>query len=128
MVDLVTAGMSSDSFFSYLRDAVGSLSDDLATLVYYPISIPTGTALGTLNINFNLLDYTLGQTAPDLNALAEASQSSSAWRPGANRRTGSATGRLDRDGSGRPQVVPLASTPRCWVWRKCCQACSPTLG
>ncbi|HET8869051.1 MAG TPA: alkaline phosphatase D family protein, partial [Aquabacterium sp.] len=71
MVDLVTAGMSSDSFFSYLRDAVGSLSADLATLVYYPISIPTGTALGTLNIKFNLLDYTMGQTAPDLNALAE---------------------------------------------------------
>jgi len=71
MVDLVTAGMSSDSFFSYLRDAVGSLSADLATLVYYPISIPTGTALGTLNINFNLLDYTLGQAVPDVNALAE---------------------------------------------------------
>lgn len=71
MVDLVTAGMSSDSFFSYLRDAVGSLSSDLATLVYYPISIPTGTPLGTLNITFNLLDYTMGQTAPDLNALAE---------------------------------------------------------
>lgn len=71
MVDLVTAGMSSDSFFSYLRDAVGSLSSDLATLVYYPISIPTGTPLGTLNITFNLLDYTMGQTAPTLDLLAE---------------------------------------------------------
>ena len=71
MVDLVTAGMSSDSFFSYLRDAVGSLSTDLATLVYYPISIPTGTPLGTLNITFNLLDYTMGQTAPTLDLLAD---------------------------------------------------------
>ncbi|MDE2594242.1 MAG: alkaline phosphatase D family protein [Burkholderiales bacterium] len=71
MVDLVTAGMSSDSFFSYLRDAVGSLSTDLATLVYYPLSIPTGTALGTLNITFDLLDYTMGQSAPTLDLLAE---------------------------------------------------------
>ncbi|MGE5450441.1 MAG: alkaline phosphatase D family protein [Acidobacteriota bacterium] len=71
MVDLVTAGMSSDSFFSYLRDAVGSLSADLATLVYYPISLPTGTALGTLNITFNLLDYTMGQAAPTLDLLAD---------------------------------------------------------
>lgn len=71
MVDLVTAGMSSDSFFSYLRDAVGSLSSDLATLVYYPLSIPTGTPFGTLSITFNLLDYTMGRSAPTLDALAE---------------------------------------------------------
>lgn len=71
MVDLVTAGMSSDSFFSYLRDAVGSLSSDLATLVYYPLSIPTGTPFGTLSISFNLLDYTMGRSAPTLDALAE---------------------------------------------------------
>ena len=71
MVDLVTAGMSSDSFFSYLRDAVGSLSSDLATLVYYPLTIPTGTAYGSISINFNLLDYTMGRSTPSLSALAE---------------------------------------------------------
>ena len=71
MVDLVTAGMSSDSFFSYLRDAVGSLSSDLATLVYYPLTIPTGTAYGSISITFNLLDYTMGRSTPSLSALAE---------------------------------------------------------
>lgn len=71
MVDLVTAGQSSDSFFSYLRDAVGSLSSDLATLVYYPLTIPTGTAIGNLSISFNLLDYTMGRSSPTLEALAE---------------------------------------------------------
>lgn len=39
--------------------------------MYYPISIPTGTPLGTLNITFNLLDYTMGQTAPTLDLLAD---------------------------------------------------------
>ena len=57
MVDLVTAGMSSDSFFSYLRDTVGSLSSDLATLVYFLLSI--ATPFGTLGIKMDLLDYTL---------------------------------------------------------------------
>lgn len=70
MVDIVTAGMSSDSFFSYLKAQVGGLSADLATLVYYPLSIPVA-GVGTLNINFNLLDYTFGKTAPNLDALAE---------------------------------------------------------
>ena len=69
MVDLVTAGMSSDSFFSYLRDTVGSLSSDLATLVYYPLSI--ATPFGTLNIKMDLLDYTLGRGAPSVDALAD---------------------------------------------------------
>lgn len=70
MVDLVTAGMSSDSFFSYLRDAVGSLSADLANLIYRDISIPV-TGLGTLSVKFDLLDYTMGRSAPTLDNLAE---------------------------------------------------------
>ncbi|WP_022981983.1 alkaline phosphatase [Ideonella sp. B508-1] len=69
MVDLVTAGMSSDSFFSYLSSAVGELSAELATLVVYTLSIPT--AAGTLSVPFNLLDYTLGKATPTLDSLAE---------------------------------------------------------
>ncbi|KAB0573902.1 phosphodiesterase [Ideonella dechloratans] len=69
MVDLVTAGMSSDSFFSYLSSAVGDLSAELATLVVYTLSIPT--AAGTLSVPFNLLDYTLGKATPTLDSLAE---------------------------------------------------------
>ncbi|QIL43579.1 phosphodiesterase [Acidovorax sp. HDW3] len=60
MVDLVTAGVSSDSFFTYLKDQVGSLSSDLAPLVYYPLDIATGTQWGTVRVNVNLLDYTMG--------------------------------------------------------------------
>ncbi|MDN3576894.1 alkaline phosphatase D family protein [Chitinimonas viridis] len=71
MVDLVTAGVSSDSFFSYLKDAVGSLSASLATLVYYPLTVPV-TGLGDVVLNVNLLDYTLGKAAPTAASLAES--------------------------------------------------------
>ncbi len=63
MVDLVTAGVSSDSFFNYLKDAVGSLSQSLATLVHYPLSLPVPGA-GTVALSVNLLDYTLGAATP----------------------------------------------------------------
>ena len=72
MVDLVTAGVSSDSFFSYLRDAVGKLSQDLAPLVYYPLRIDAGADLGPLTVNLNMLDYTMGGgQMPGLDELAE---------------------------------------------------------
>jgi alkaline phosphatase D len=69
MVDLVTAGISSDSFFSYLRDAASTLGD-IGTLVSYPVAVPV-TGLGTINLNFNLLDYTMGKAAPTAASLAE---------------------------------------------------------
>jgi len=69
MVDLVSAGISSDSFFSYLRDAAAVLGD-ISTLVSYPLSIPV-TGLGTLNLSFNLLDYTMGKAAPTVAGLLE---------------------------------------------------------
>ncbi len=71
MVDLVTAGVSSDSFFNYLREAVGSLSASLATLVYYPLSVPVPGA-GSVDLSVNLLDYTLGAAAPTAASLAES--------------------------------------------------------
>jgi len=69
MVDLVSAGISSDSFFSYLRDAASALGD-IGTLVSYPLAVPV-PGLGTLNLSFNLLDYTMGKAAPTVPALAE---------------------------------------------------------
>lgn len=71
MVDLVTAGVSSDSFFNYLREAVGSLSASLATLVYYPLSVPVPGA-GSIDLSVNLLNYTLGAAAPTAATLAES--------------------------------------------------------
>jgi alkaline phosphatase D len=64
MVDLVTAGISSDSFFHYLKDAVGSLSASLATLVFYSLDIPV-PALGAMpvQVDANLLDHTLSSSA-----------------------------------------------------------------
>lgn len=81
MVDLVTAGISSDSFFSYMRDAALSLDPNnaaLANLVAYPL---TGTGIPPMPLTVNgtanttkfyadLLDYTMGKAAPaDVNAL-----------------------------------------------------------
>jgi alkaline phosphatase D len=71
MVDLVTAGVSSDSFFSYLKDAVGSLSSSLATLVYYPLSVPV-SGLGTVELNVNLLDHTLSPSNVTAASLASS--------------------------------------------------------
>ena len=69
MVDLVSAGISSDSFFSYLRDAAASLGD-IGTLVSYPLVVPV-PGIGTVNLSFNLLDYTMGKASPTMAALAE---------------------------------------------------------
>jgi len=69
MVDLVSAGISSDSFFSYLRDAAAALGD-IGTLVSYPLAIPV-PGVGTVSLNFNLLDYTMGKAAPTVAQLLE---------------------------------------------------------
>ena len=71
MVDLVTAGISSDSYFSYFKGAVGSLAAGLAPLVHYPVSVPV-PGVGTLELSINLLDYTLGAPAPTAETLAES--------------------------------------------------------
>ncbi|GAA5181098.1 hypothetical protein GCM10025771_27140 [Niveibacterium umoris] len=68
MVDFVTAGMSSDSWFKYFTDATtGSL---LSTLVFSPLSVAV-SGVGTIDINFNVFDYTLQRSAPTLDQLAE---------------------------------------------------------
>ncbi|MGQ5525128.1 alkaline phosphatase D family protein [Chitinimonas sp. PSY-7] len=70
MVDLVTAGVSSDSFFNYLKDAVSGVSDRLATLVYYPLNVPV-PGLGAVTLNVNLLDHTLRKSTVTAASLAE---------------------------------------------------------
>lgn len=69
MVDLVSAGVSSDSFFSYLKSAAASLGD-IGTLVSYPLAIPV-PGVGTVNLDINLLDYTMGKAAPSIDSLLE---------------------------------------------------------
>ncbi|OYO30670.1 alkaline phosphatase [Janthinobacterium sp. PC23-8] len=67
MVDLVSAGVSSDSFFSYMNSAA---QGDIGTLVSYPLAIPV-PGVGTVNLAINLLDYTMGKAAPTLDSLLE---------------------------------------------------------
>jgi len=69
MVDLVTAGVSSESFFTYLRDAAAGLGQ-LATIVSRPVTIPVPD-VGNVTLDVNLLDYTLGKPAPTPEALLE---------------------------------------------------------
>lgn len=69
MVDLVSAGISSDSFFTYLRDEAVKLGD-ISTLVSLPLPVPVPN-LGTLTLDVNLLDYTMGKAAPTVDALAD---------------------------------------------------------
>lgn len=66
MSEIVVAGVSSDSFFSYLKSAVTALSSDLATLVYYPVSNLPVPGVGDISFDINLLDYTLGRPSPTL--------------------------------------------------------------
>jgi len=68
MVDLVSAGVSSDSFFTYLREASASLGS-LGTLVSLPLSVPVPN-VGTIALNVNLLDYTMGKVSPTADSLA----------------------------------------------------------
>ncbi|MDA7416657.1 alkaline phosphatase D family protein [Xenophilus arseniciresistens] len=70
MVDLVTAGVSSDSFFNYLSSAADGLAEGLSTLVYYPLTLPV-PGIGDVRVNVNLLDYTLGMPSPTAQDLVE---------------------------------------------------------
>lgn len=70
MVDLVSAGVSSDSFFTYLRDAAGSLGAELATLVSWQLHLPVPNLPGTVDLDLNLLDYTMGKASPTVDSLA----------------------------------------------------------
>ncbi len=70
MVDLVTAGISSDSLFTFYADAVGAVNADLATLIYYPLSIPV-SGVGTVTLRFNVFDFTMAGHVPTLDDLAE---------------------------------------------------------
>ena len=83
MIDLVTAGVSSTSWFQFVKAAVDSLDPThalIGNLVYYPIpiSVPANAFYGgspavSFTANLNLLDYSMGRSAP-ANAAALAAQ------------------------------------------------------
>ena len=97
MVDLVSAGVSSDSFFSYMnrRPALG----DIGTLVSYPLAIPV-PGVGTVNLAINLLDYTMGKAAPTRRQPAGTIARAAARRPGRQGRARSAARRDRHGGAG----------------------------
>lgn len=69
MVDLVTAGISSTSWFNYLKDAVDGLDPTnalIGKLVYVPIDLSAtfSQPANTFVVYLNLLDYSMGKAAP----------------------------------------------------------------
>lgn len=69
MVDFVTAGVSSTSWFTYLAAAAAGLDPTnalIGKLVYYKLDVSAlfGESAGTTYANLNLLDYTMGHAAP----------------------------------------------------------------
>ncbi|KAF0811415.1 Phospholipase D [Andreprevotia sp. IGB-42] len=117
MVDLVTAGVSSDSFFNYLRQAVGGMSSSLATLVYYPLVVPVA-GLGNVNLNVNLLDYTLKPGTVTAASLAESLRVQLRGALAAkgvtvaqlDATTGAVLAALQTDAGFTGQLLPLAQT------------------
>ncbi|MFZ4873731.1 alkaline phosphatase D family protein [Janthinobacterium sp. Mn2066] len=69
IVDLVTAGVSSDSFFSYFNAAAGKLGA-ISAMVRYPLDIPV-PGVGSVHVDVNLLDYTMGKATPTVDSLLE---------------------------------------------------------
>lgn len=64
MVDLVTAGISSTSWFSYIKeaaDALDSLNLLIGRLVYIPLIVSASGALPGFTLSISLLDYTMGR-------------------------------------------------------------------
>lgn len=81
MVDLVTAGVSSTSWFNYIKEAADILDPTnalIGKLVYapVPVSVPAnalgaGSPAMSFTLSLNILDYSMGKSAPaDANALA----------------------------------------------------------
>lgn len=69
MVDLVSAGISSDSFFVYMSEGAAALGG-LSTLVAYPLTLPVPD-IGAVSVSVNLLDYTMGKASPTVDELLE---------------------------------------------------------
>lgn len=74
MVDLVTAGISSTSWFNYIKEAADQLDPTnalIGKLVYapVPVAVPanalfTGSPAMSFTLNLNLLDYSMGKIKP----------------------------------------------------------------
>lgn len=64
MVDLVVAGISSTSWFNYIKEAADSidpLNFIIGKLVYVPVGVPASGPLPAFTLSLNLLDYTMGR-------------------------------------------------------------------
>lgn len=73
MVDLVTAGISSTSWFEYIKEAVDVLDPTnalIGKLVYVPVAVnidagnPLGLPAMSFTLPLNILDYSMGKPAP----------------------------------------------------------------
>lgn len=73
MVDLVTAGVSSTSWLSYIKEAADALDPFnalIGRLVYMNLTVPASGALPSFVLSLNLLDYTMGRAISAINGIA----------------------------------------------------------
>lgn len=70
MSEMVVCGASSNSWYHFLKGSVASVSPSLTPLVYQSLSVPV-PGLGTITVDVNLFDYSLGKPAPTAASLLE---------------------------------------------------------
>lgn len=73
MVDLVTAGISSTSWFSYIKGAADSLDPFnalIGRLVYMNLTVAASGALPEFTLSLNFLDYSMGRSISTNKAIA----------------------------------------------------------
>lgn len=113
MVDFVTAGVSSTSWFNYLAAAAFGLDPTnslIGKLVYYKIDVSAlfGEAANTTFANLNLLDYTMGKAAP-ADATALSQQLLPQFKALVVQKLGANDGNVDAMAAGR--LALLAGSP-----------------
>lgn len=73
MVDLVVAGISSTSWFNYIKEAADSLDPFnflIGKLVYIPLPVPAIGSLPAFTLSLNMMDYTMGRPIDSSGAIA----------------------------------------------------------
>lgn len=114
MVDFVTAGVSSTSWFSYLAAAAAGLDPTnalIGKLVYYKLDVSAlfGETANTTFVNLNLLDYTMGKAAP-ADAAALAQQLAPQLKVLAVQKLGATDGTVDATAAGLQAALAGSST------------------
>lgn len=77
LVDLVTAGISSTSWFNYIKQAADGLDPTnslIGKLVYVPVAVPANAPFPAFTVYANMLNYSMGKPISPTDATAAANQ------------------------------------------------------